>query len=128
MGKIIADIRLFHSTVENKDGNTLPSNYGNKSLNEDSEYQFYKDKKANLTRTFIIYGLIAGSIFAVSLTFAIKAAIKRAKNVDGDTNTTTLTNNTITPEKPKTKYCAYCGVALESGENKCKVCGARNDK
>ena len=33
MGKIIADIRLFHSTVENKDGNTLPSNYGNKSLN-----------------------------------------------------------------------------------------------
>lgn len=33
MEKIIADIRLFHSTVENKDGNTLPSDYGNKSLN-----------------------------------------------------------------------------------------------
>lgn len=33
MGKIIADIRLFHSTVENKDGNTLPSNYGDKKLN-----------------------------------------------------------------------------------------------
>ena len=32
MEKIISDIRLFHSNVENKDGNTLPSNYGNKSL------------------------------------------------------------------------------------------------
>ena len=33
MGKIIADIRLFHSTVENTDGNPLPYGYGDKRLN-----------------------------------------------------------------------------------------------
>ena len=104
---------------------SIDMNYGNTSLNEDPEYQYYKEKKANLTKTFVIYGLIAGSIFVIALTFAIKAAIKKSKDDADDTNTTTTSP---VPEKPKTKYCAYCGVALENGESKCKVCGARNDK
>jgi len=33
MGKIIADIRLFHSIVENTDGNSLPHSFGDKKLN-----------------------------------------------------------------------------------------------
>lgn len=33
MGKIIADIRLFHSTAENADGKPLPESYGDKRLN-----------------------------------------------------------------------------------------------
>ncbi len=33
MGKIIADIRLFHSVEENADGNPLPNSFGDKKLN-----------------------------------------------------------------------------------------------
>ncbi|MBQ9745938.1 MAG: hypothetical protein IJW21_03870 [Clostridia bacterium] len=33
MEKIIADIRLFHSTSENSDGNAIPDGYGDKKLN-----------------------------------------------------------------------------------------------
>lgn len=107
---------------------SIDMNYGNTSLNEDPEYQLYKNKKASLTKTFVIYGLIAGSIFAIALTFAIKAAIKKSKE-DNDTDLSSSSlGGSSAPEKPKTKYCAYCGVALENGESKCKVCGARNDK
>ena len=68
------------------------------------------------------------SIFAIAMTFAIKAAIKKAKNGDDSLESSSTPSTTPTVEKPKTQYCAYCGVALESGSNKCKVCGARNDK
>lgn len=107
---------------------SIDMNYGNTTLDEDPEYQLYKQKKANLTKTFVIYGIIAGSIFAIALTFAIKAAIKKAKNEGNDLESSSSTSTTTTDAKPKTQYCAYCGVALESGSNKCKVCGARNDK
>ena len=54
--------------------------------------------------------------------------IKKSKE-DKDETSLTLPSTTATvPEKPKTQYCAYCGVALETGSDKCKVCGARNDK
>ena len=107
---------------------SIDMNYGNTTLNEDPEYQLYKQKKKNLTKTFTIYGIIAGSIFAIAMTFAIKAAIKKAKNGDDSLESSSTPSTTPTVEKPKTQYCAYCGVALESGSNKCKVCGARNDK
>ena len=105
---------------------SIDMNYGNVSLNEDPEYQYYHQRKSNLTKVFTIYGIIAGSIVAITLTFAIKAAIKKSK-AEGD-NSTLTTATTPTVEKPRTSYCAYCGVALESGASKCKVCGARNDK
>lgn len=107
---------------------SIDMNYGNVELEDDPEYEYYKERKESLTKTFTIYGIIATSIAGVLLFFVIKAMIKKSKE-DKDETSLTLPSTTATvPEKPKTQYCAYCGVALETGSNKCKVCGARNDK
>ncbi len=106
---------------------SIDMNYANIELENDPEYDYYSTRKQKMTKTFTIYGIVATSIAGLALVFVIKAMIKRGKERNDNTSLT-LPNTTNEPTKPKTQYCAYCGVALETGSNKCDVCGARNDK
>ena len=107
---------------------SIDMDYSNVELDDDPEYEYYSERKEKLTKTFTIYGIIATSIAGVALFFVIKSMIKKSKQDNDDTSLTMPSLVSTESAKPKTQYCAYCGVVLESGSDKCKLCGARNDR
>ena len=107
---------------------SIDMNYSRVSLEEDPEYAECIARKKSLTTTFTIYGIIATSIAGILLFVVIKAIVKKSKQENSSDTSLSLGSETTTPAKPKTQYCEYCGVALDSGSDKCKVCGARSNK
>lgn len=96
---------------------------------DDGEFQALQRSAETNKKVGIVTLIIAGIMLATTITLWILFLKKTDKNEYEKSKSGTITSSSINIDtNPKTKYCSYCGSALNSNATSCHCCGARVHK